>query len=143
MLFWSIAMVLAVHICYLSISDVTGEGQVGGWGTIFPLIIFGLGHALFTTMQAPTVPKLVKNKDNLPRIFTYVKITESLGITFFVYLAGVVRQSTGSFTGVLLMLIVCAAISMSASFVLIQESKDTEGMKIFSLSYMKENFLLL
>lgn len=56
-----------------------------------PLFPFGLGHALFTTMQAPTVPKLVKNKDDLPRVFTYVKITESIGITLFVYLAGVIR----------------------------------------------------
>lgn len=50
MLFGSIAMVLGVHMCYLSISDVTDEGQVGGWITVLPLIPFGLGHALFTTM---------------------------------------------------------------------------------------------
>lgn len=91
MLFASIAMVLAVHICYLTLSDVTEEGEVGGWITVLPLIPFGLGHALFTTMQAPTVPKLVKNKDHLSRVFTYIKITESMIITLFVFMAGYVR----------------------------------------------------
>ena len=59
--FASIGLVLAVHMFYLSLQDVTEEGQVGGWICILPLIPFGIGHALFTTMQAPTVPKLVKN----------------------------------------------------------------------------------
>ena len=49
MLFGSIAMVITVHVAYLSLSDVTDSSQAG-WAPILPLLPFGLGHALFTTM---------------------------------------------------------------------------------------------
>ena len=48
--FASIGLVLTVHMYFLSLSDITEEGQVGGWMYILPLIPFGIGHALFTTM---------------------------------------------------------------------------------------------
>ena len=89
--FAAIGVILATHMCFLSLKDVTEEDSDGGWISIVPLIAFGIGHALFTTMNAPTVPKLVKNPAHLPRVFTYLKIAESLGITFFIYMAGVVR----------------------------------------------------
>ena len=74
----------------------------------------------------------------MPRIFTYFKIAESLGITFFVYLAGYVRQATDSFTGVTLLLIVCACIAMTASFLLMRENKAV-GAKMFDLESVKDN----
>ena len=74
----------------------------------------------------------------MPRVFTYIKIAESLGITFFVYLVGYVRQATGTFTGVSLLLIVCAATSMTASFLLMHENKAV-GVKMFDLESIKDN----
>ena len=127
---------------FLSLSDITEDGQVGGWMCILPLIPFGIGHALFTTMQAPTVPKIVKNPEHLPRVFTYLKIAESLGITFFVYMAGYIRQVTNSFTGVTLLLICTSMASMTASFLLMHENKAV-GAKMLDLASIKENIKLL
>ena len=46
----SIGMIFTVHVTYLSLSDITGEGAQGGIFCVLPLILFGLGHALFTTL---------------------------------------------------------------------------------------------
>jgi len=116
----SMGMIVVVHICYLSLQDVRNPGQDGGWLAIWPLMLFGLGHALFTTMQAPTVPKLVNREQDLGRVFTIIKITESMSITFFVFMVGYVRQSTGSFTGVSFMMLCCAITALVASFLLMQ-----------------------
>ena len=45
----SIMIVLMVHICYLMMSDVPEE-QMAGVENVIPLIPFGFGHALFTTL---------------------------------------------------------------------------------------------
>ena len=93
-------------------------------------------------MNAPTVPKLVKNPAHLPRVFTYLKIAESIGITFFIYMAGYVRQMTNSFTGVTLMLIVCACASMTCSFFLMHETKAV-GSQMFNMARINENIMLI
>lgn len=139
MMFGAISLVLVVHMSYLSMSDTTEPTDDFSWWPVLPLFPFGLGHALFTTMQAPTVPKLVKNEVHLPRVFTYVKITESLGITFFVFMAGYVRQTTGCFTGVSLMMLICAGISMTGSFWLMQETKAFGG-HMFDMETYRETY---
>ena len=88
------------------------------------------------------MPKIVKNPAHLPRIFTYLKIAESLGITFFVYIAGYIRQVTNSFTGVTLLLICTSCVSMMASFLLMHETKAV-GTKMFDIASIKENIQLL
>lgn len=50
MLFTSIAMILVVHMSYLSLSDSTTAESVESWLPVLPLTFFGMGHALFTTM---------------------------------------------------------------------------------------------
>ena len=147
MMFSSIAMILLVHMSYLSISDYPkadekSEEANESWMPVLPLFMFGLGHALFTTMQAPTVPKLVKNETHLSRIFTYVKITESLGITVFVYLAGYIKTHTGSFTGVSLMMLVCASVALLCTFWLMQETKAIGGHMFDSNTY-RETYVCL
>ena len=84
------------------------------------------------------MPKIVKNPAHLPRVFTYLKIAESLGITFFVYLAGYIRQATNSFTGVTILLIGTSCVSMTASFLLMHETKAV-GTKMFDIASIKEN----
>ena len=48
--FCSISFVFFTHLYLLMLSDVTQEGMDGGWTAIFPMIPFGFGHALFTTL---------------------------------------------------------------------------------------------
>lgn len=45
----SISIVLVCHGVFLSLSDVLAPLE-GGTNTILPLVPFGLGHALFTTL---------------------------------------------------------------------------------------------
>ena len=123
MLFGSIGMILIVHMSYLMMSDVTEPGAEVSVFCILPLILFGLGHALFTTLQGPTVPKLVRDNSQLPTTLSLIKITESSGITIFTYLAGYIRQVSNSYSGVILLLSVCSMVSMTASYTLIEENK--------------------
>ena len=91
---------------------------------MLPLILFGLGHALFTTLQGPTVPKLLKDHSQLPNVLSSIKITESLGITFFTYVSGYIRSISSGYSGVIFMLTLCSMVSMGASYVLIEEQKS-------------------
>ena len=50
LLLFSIGMILSVHMTYLMLRDVTDPDATGGLFCILPLIMFGLGHALFTTL---------------------------------------------------------------------------------------------
>ena len=51
LLFSSLGMILTVHVSYLCMSDATIEnGEEAPWAPVFPLLTFGFGHALFTTM---------------------------------------------------------------------------------------------
>ena len=136
LLFSSIGMILMVHLTYLTLRDVTEPGQQGGLFCFLPLFLFGLGHALFTTLQGPTVPKLIKDQNQLPNVLSYIKITESSGITIFTYLAGYIRQISNGYSGVILLLSVCSAISMSASYTLMEENKaaGTHTFNIASLT---------
>ena len=84
------------------------------------------------------IPKLVADKKDLSRTLTYMKISESIFITLFIYMAGIVRTATGSFTGVTFMLLLCSALSMAASIALIQETQSV-GSNMFKLATIKEN----
>lgn len=76
----SLSSVLFVHTCYL----VMPEHISMLWIPVIPIIIFGLGHALFTTLISPTVPKLIDNNaELLPMCFSILKIVEGFTITFF------------------------------------------------------------
>ena len=78
LLFYSVAILLTIHVYYLMIPDFSEEGQIGDWWTYAPLAPFGFGHALLSTIQMSTVRKIVKTKEHLPRILTYVKMSECL-----------------------------------------------------------------
>ena len=59
----------------------------------------------------------------MSRVFTYVKISESLAIAFFIYVAGYIRQMTHSFSGVSLLMVACGGVAMAATLALMQETK--------------------
>ncbi len=108
----SLCSVLSTHLSYLLLPpDLT-------WSLpIFPIVIFGLGHALFTTLLSPTVPKLIENKQELlPMCFSIMKIVEGFAITFFTQMAGELRQQTGSYFWVQTLLIACNVIAILASY---------------------------
>ena len=96
---------------------------------ILPLVIFGLGHALFTTVQGPTVPKLVKDKSQLGNTISLIKISESTGITIFTQLAGYIRMLSNGYNGVLFILSMCCVVSMTASYTLLEENKSVGHQK--------------
>jgi nitrate/nitrite transporter NarK len=50
LIFVSLVMILTTHFIYLVLADVTLSGMEGSTYTWMPLLLFGLGHALFTTM---------------------------------------------------------------------------------------------
>ena len=50
MLFSTVATVLSVHLFYLALSDVTEEGKVGEWYTFLPIAVFGMAHAIFSSV---------------------------------------------------------------------------------------------
>ena len=46
LLFYSVALLLIIHVYYMLIPDT----EVGGWWTYVPLAPFGFGHALLSTI---------------------------------------------------------------------------------------------
>ncbi len=77
---FSLCMLLLTHVGYLMLP----EHLVYKWIAIVPILWFGLGHALFTTLLSPTVPLVLKNNvDLLPICFSLLKIFEGISITLF------------------------------------------------------------
>ena len=119
----SLCTLFLTHICYL----ILPEQFVYKWITIVPILWFGLGHALFTTLLSPTVPLMIKNNaELLPICFSLIKIFEGVSITFFTQAAGWVRQYMGNYTYVTVLLMCCnfAAI-IAAKELVTAESFDT------------------
>jgi len=116
----SLALIFSSHITYLNLSDTQASTSMI---QVLPLVPFGFGHALFTTLQGPIVPKIVPDKTQLSASFNLIKITESLGVTIFIWLAGYIRHATDSFTGVTIMMMFCTIVAMAATYQLIEETK--------------------
>ena len=117
LLMFSLTLLALTHIAYILLPDWS-QCQMSIW----PLVPFGLGHALFTIMLSPTVPKIVPNKDLLPNCFSLMKIIEGFNIMTFTYLAGYLRQRTGDYSSVTLLLLTCNLGAMAACFHLLSEN---------------------
>lgn len=120
----SLLMVFASHSCYL----LMFEHLSYQWVSVAPIVMFGLGHALFTTLVSPIVPKLVEGEQELlPICFSILKVLEGFCITIFTQMAGGLRQSTGSYTWVSLLLMGCNGIALAASWDLAQQTASPSG----------------
>jgi hypothetical protein len=75
---------------------------------LIPILFLGLGHALFTTLQGSLVKKLCDNPKLIPKIFSILKILEGTSISITIYANGLIRQATGSYFCVSLILITCS-----------------------------------
>jgi high-affinity Fe2+/Pb2+ permease len=67
------------------------------------------------------VPKLIKDKSLLPNAFSFLKVTESLTVMFFTWLAGYLRHETGAFQAVTCMLIFTSLVAMVATYAMMNE----------------------
>ena len=70
-------------------------------------------------------------------MFNAIKITESIGITVFTWLAGYIRYATDGYTGVSIMLCFCACVSILANYLLIEETRAF-GYQRLNLSTLLE-----
>ena len=50
MLFCSIGLILCVHVIYLTMADFAAAESENWLLPVLPLLVFGFGHALFTTI---------------------------------------------------------------------------------------------
>ena len=79
-LLYSLLSLFGTHTSYL----VMPEHISVKWLPVTPLIVFGLSHALFTTLISPIVPSLIDNNaELLPICFSIMKIVEGIFITLF------------------------------------------------------------
>lgn len=78
----------------------------------YPLVLLCLlltaGHAMMTTLQTPAASKYLTDKNDQTKFFSYIKIGEGIVISFCMYLYGFIRQHTGSYTEMSLLLIAIA-----------------------------------
>lgn len=78
--FWSLCILLASHSCYLLLPDNLDMK----WLVLSPIVMFGFGHAMFTTVLSPNVPMIIKNNSELlPVCFSIMKVAEGVMITVF------------------------------------------------------------
>ena len=113
----SLALILSCHFSYLIMPDWP-KSQISIW----PLIPFGLGHALFTIMLSPTVPIIVTNKEVLSNCFSLMKILEGFNIMTFTLAAGYLRQLTENYTSVTMLLMTCCLCAMVACYHLLHQN---------------------
>ena len=77
-IFWSLCIILAAHTSYL----VMPEHLDIRWLVLSPIVLFGFGHAMFTTVLSPNVPLIIQNNSELlPVCFSIMKIAEGIMIT--------------------------------------------------------------
>ena len=108
-----LSAVLFSHFCYL----VMFEHITYKWVPIAPIVVFGLGHACFTTVFAPAVPYVIgSDQELLSTCFSIAKIVEGVVITSFTQLAGTTRQYTGSYTYVTALLMLCNTAALLACY---------------------------
>ena len=120
---FSLATLLITHLSYLLIPEQTRYKFIA----VVPILLFGLGHALFTTLLSPTVPLIIKNNnDLLPMCFSFLKIFEGVAITCFTQAAGWVRQTTGTYSYVTVLL-------MSCNFMAILLAKELVAAESFEI----------
>lgn len=78
----------------------------------YPLVALCLlltaGHAMMTTLQTPAASKYITDKTEQTKFFSYIKIGEGVVISCCMYAYGYIRQRTGSYTEMSLLLIVIA-----------------------------------
>ena len=68
----ALLLVFGTHAFYLMIIEHLSHS----WISILPVFAFGLGHAIFTTLIAATVPKVIDNQDQLSISFSILKVSE-------------------------------------------------------------------
>ncbi|CDW88287.1 major facilitator superfamily domain-containing protein 1 [Stylonychia lemnae] len=67
---------------------------------IIPISLFGIGHALFVTLQGPLINKTITDKSNMPKALSIMKVAENIGGMFLTFIAAYVKVQTNSFIGV-------------------------------------------
>jgi len=72
-------IIFGVHLFYFLIQEHISQH----WVAIAPIFFFGLGHAIFTTLIPTSAPKMVDSPDQLPIVFSIMKVIEGLAITIF------------------------------------------------------------
>lgn len=75
----------------------------------YPLIVLCLfltaGHAMMTTLQTPAVSKYITDKNLQTKFFSSIKVMEGIIISVCMYVYGYIRQHTGSYTEMSILLI--------------------------------------
>mmetsp|Transcript_11587 Transcript_11587/g.17532 ORF Transcript_11587/g.17532 Transcript_11587/m.17532 type:complete len:355 (-) Transcript_11587:165-1229(-) len=93
-----------------------------------PILSLGVGHAMQATLQGPIVNKIVgsNNPAIIPQVFSTMKIFEGLILSISMYLNGHIRQLTGSYFGVSLLILVNSSIGVGLCIYLRQliDSKE-------------------
>mmetsp|Transcript_935 Transcript_935/g.1672 ORF Transcript_935/g.1672 Transcript_935/m.1672 type:complete len:305 (+) Transcript_935:303-1217(+) len=91
-----------------------------------PILLIGIGHTMQATIQGPIVNKYIdsQNKDEITQIFSILKIFEGLVLSITMYANGHIRQITGTYFGVSLLIIVVSALGQFVGFNLIQLSSS-------------------
>jgi hypothetical protein len=113
------------------------------WLVVSPIVMFGFGHAMFTTVLSPNVPLIIKNNSELlPVCFSIMKVAEGVMITVFTQMGGWIRQTTGNYSGVTMLLISCNLVALIASKQLVSPELFVEAQEWLSTIFgAKSTFL--
>ena len=120
-------LIVSAHGLFRLFQDLNMKGE---WFVVQPILVLGLAHALVTTMQGTLVNKLITNKKLIPQVFSTMKIFEGVGISIAIYANGHIRQSTGSYFGVSMFIILNASVGAAAALYLnhlVQMPKEEES----------------
>lgn len=143
LLFLAVCLVAYVHLQYAYWPQCAEDCEY----TIPPMVLFGIGHSLLVTMQAPIVQQLfsqrnekqqkakdgvLQSKDEgMHQAFAYLKVAENLGAMLVTYLAGVLHDryiymKAGFYSVSLLLASVSLAATGLAFYYKMQKSSQEE-----------------
>lgn len=137
---FAMSLILVAHFMFLALFEFVVDGKIQKqWTIIVPILFIGFGHSMMATLQGPIVNKLCEDKSMIPLIFSKMKIFEGISISVMMYSTGLVRQKTGSYTGVSLLLIATAAVSIFFAVYLDNLAKEKAKSKYSLLSNEKKS----
>jgi hypothetical protein len=122
------SFILISHLIFLSLFELVYDGKITKqWTIIIPILLIGCGHSMMATLQGPIVNKLCQDKAQIPLVFSKMKVYEGVAISVMMYVTGYVRQKSGSYIGVSILLIVTAGISIFFAVYLERMANDKKN----------------
>ena len=94
-------------------ADLDADGTLGnGWLAVIPIICIAISHSVFSTILVPIVNKYLGTEKLIAKFLSMLKIMEGLALSVAIYVNGRLRQATGNYTAVSMLILMNSMIGV-------------------------------